>query len=110
MAIPIFTIKNRATFKKVKENGRFIRSKNINIQILCSQNLNERIGVGFTATKRLGKAVYRNKAKRIMRELAKKILIRGKINSYYVLIAKSSILDIKFKDLLEELEKIINVK
>tara|TARA_B100000700_G_C14876382_1_gene775867 strand:- start:714 stop:1040 length:327 start_codon:yes stop_codon:yes gene_type:complete len=104
MAIPIFTIKNRATFKKIKENGRFIRSQNINIQILSSQNLNERIGVGFTATKRLGKAVCRNKAKRVMRELAKKILINGEINSYYVLIAKSSLLKAPFEQLLEELK------
>ena len=104
MAIPIFTIKNRATFKKIKENGRFIRSQNLNIQILHSQNLNERIGVGFTATKRLGKAVYRNKAKRVMRELAKKILINAEINSYYVLIAKSSLLKAPFEQLLEELK------
>ena len=104
MAIPIFTIKNRATFKKIKENGRFIRSQNINIQILRSQNLNERIGVGFTATKRLGKAVCRNKAKRVMRELAKKILINAEINSYYVLIAKSSLLKAPFEQLLEELK------
>ena len=68
------------------------------------------IGVGYTATKKIGNAVKRNKAKRIMRELAKKILIKGKTNTYYVLIAKTSILDIKFKDLLEELENIINVK
>ena len=45
-----------------------------------------------------------------MRELAKKILIKCKRNTYYVLIAKTSILDTKFKDLLEELDKIINVK
>ena len=45
-----------------------------------------------------------------MRELAKKILIKGKINTYYVLIAKISILDSKFKNLYEEMENIINVK
>jgi RNase P protein component len=45
-----------------------------------------------------------------MRELAKKILIKCKTNTYFVLIAKTSILDIKFKDLLEELDKIINVE
>jgi ribonuclease P protein component len=54
--------------------------------------------------------VKRNKAKRIMRELAKKILIKCKTNTYYVLIAKTSILDTKFKDLLEELDKVVNVK
>ena len=45
-----------------------------------------------------------------MRELAKKILIKGKTNTYYVLIAKLSILDTKFKTLLEEMESIIHVK
>jgi ribonuclease P protein component len=110
MAPQLFTIKKRATFVHVRNNGVFIRSNNINVQKLINQELDEKIGVGFTATKKIGNAVKRNKAKRIMRELSKKILIRGKINTYYVLIAKISILDTKFKDLTKELEKIINVK
>ena len=77
---------------------------------LVKQNLDNKIGIGFTATKKIGNAVNRNKAKRIMRELAKKILIKGKTNTYYVLIAKLSILDTKFKTLLEEMESIIHVK
>ena len=110
MAPQLFTIKKRATFVDIRDNGVMIRSDNINIQKLIDQDLDNKIGVGYTATKKIGNAVKRNKAKRIMRELAKKILIKGKTNTYYVLIAKTSILDIKFKDLLEELEKIINVK
>ena len=80
------------------------------MQKLLNQELDGKIGVGYTATKRIGNAVKRNKAKRIMRELAKKILIKGKTNTYYVLIAKLSILDTKFKTLLEEMESIIHVK
>ena len=110
MAPKLFTIKKRATFVHIRDNGVMIRSDNINIQKLIDQDLDNKIGVGYTATKKIGNAVKRNKAKRIMRELAKKILIKGKTNTYYVLIAKTSILEIKFKDLLEELEKIINVK
>ncbi len=110
MAPQLFTIKKRATFVHIRDNGVMIRSDNINIQKLNDQDLDNKIGVGYTATKKIGNAVKRNKAKRIMRELAKKILIKGKRNTYYVLIAKTSILEIKFKDLLEELEKIINVK
>ena len=109
MAPQLFTIKKRATFVHIRDKGIFIRSKNINIQRLIEQDLDGKIGVGYTATKKIGNAVRRNKAKRIMRELAKKILIKCKTNTYYVLIAKSSILDKKFKDLLEELESIINV-
>jgi len=39
-----------------------------------------------------------------MRELARKIIINGKINSYYVLIAKTSLLKEKFDKLLLELK------
>jgi len=108
MAHPIFTIKKRETFVKVREKGRFLKGKNINIQLLTNQSLENSIGIGYTATKKLGKANIRNKAKRIMRELAKKILIKGKINSYYVLIAKSSLLETSFEELIKELEEKIN--
>ena len=110
MAPQLFTIKKRTTFVHIRDKGIFIRSKNMNIQKLLNQDLDGKIGVGYTATKKIGNAVKRNKAKRIMRELAKKILIKGKTNTYYVLIAKISILDAKFLNLIEEMENIINVK
>tara|TARA_Y100000746_G_scaffold202457_1_gene187922 strand:+ start:53 stop:385 length:333 start_codon:yes stop_codon:yes gene_type:complete len=110
MALNLYTIKKRATFVHIRNKGIFIPSKNMNIQKLTDQDLNNKIGVGYTATKKIGNAVKRNKAKRIMRELAKKILIKGKINTYFVLIAKPSILEANFIDLLEELEQSINVK
>ena len=92
----------------VRNHGLFVKGKNINLQILHNQNLENSIGVGYTASKKIGNAVRRNKAKRIMRELARKIIINGKINSYYVLIAKSSLLDEKFSNLLVELKEKIN--
>ena len=110
MAHPIFTIKKRSTFLMVREKGSFIRGKNLNLQILINQDLNDSIGVGYIATKKIGKAVKRNKARRIMKELAKKILIKGKINSYFVLIAKPSLLQTSFEDLFRELENKINEK
>ena len=94
----------------VREKGSFRIGKNINLQILINQDLNNSIGVGYIATKKIGKAVKRNKARRIMKELAKKILIKGKINSYFVLIAKPSLLETPFKELIKELEDKINEK
>ena len=108
MAPKLFTIKKRSTFLMVRNEGFYIKGKNINVQILHNQKLEKSIGVGYTASKKIGNAVKRNKAKRIMRELARKIIINGKINSYYVLIAKSSLLDEKFSNLLIELEEKIN--
>jgi len=94
MALKINTIKKRSTFIFVKERGRLVRSNNFNIQILNDMNLQDIIKVGYTATKRLGNAVKRNRAKRLMRELTRKVLPKyGKINFYYVLIAKNSIFE-----------------
>ena len=108
MAHSIFTIKNRSTFVMIREKGRFIKGENLNLQFLTNQDLNDSIGVGYTATKKIGKAVKRNKAKRILRELTKKILINAKINSYYVLIAKPSLLETSFEKLIIELRGKIN--
>ena len=94
----------------VREKGSFTRGKNINLQILINQDLNNSIGVGYIVTKKIGKAVKRNRVRRIMKELAKKILIKGKINSYFVLIAKPSLLQTSFEDLFRELEDKINEK
>ena len=110
MAQNLFTINKRSTFVIIRNQGKFIKSKNMNIQILHNQNLENSIGVGYTASKKIGNAVKRNKAKRIMRELARKIIINGKINSYYVLIAKNSLLNEKFDKLLIELKEKINGK
>ena len=109
MALTLQTIKNRSTFIQIKNNANFIRGKSINVQFLEDSSLNEVIAVGFTATKKVGNAVKRNKAKRLMRELARKVLIKyGKINSYYVLIAKNTIFSTPFATLEMELIKSIS--
>ena len=108
MAQFLATIKKRSTFVLIRDNGKFIKSNSFNIQILEDKNLKNCIGLGYTATKRLGNAVIRNRAKRRMRELAKKVITKyGKINFYYVLIAKTSLLKISFNKLELELKKLI---
>jgi ribonuclease P protein component len=108
MAHSLVTVKKRSTFLLIRKNGKFIRSQSFNIQLLENIELNSMILVGYTATKRLGNAVIRNKSKRRMRALARKVISKyGKINFYYVLIAKSNLLKKSFKELELELKKII---
>ena len=109
MAPYLQTIKNRSIFLQVRDHGELLRGKALDIQFLKDKNLDKIIAVGYTATKKLGSSVKRNKAKRLMRELAKKVLIKyGKTNSYYVLVAKNSIFQTSLKMLEIELKKLIS--
>ena len=50
------------------------------------------IGVGFTVTRRLGKAVVRNRAKRRLREVARRVLPEhGEPGTNYVLVARQAV-------------------
>ena len=62
------------------------------------------IGVGYTASRKVGNAVQRNRAKRRMRALAQAHLPhQGKAGHNYVLIARQALLDRSFADLESDL-------
>ena len=109
MAHSLNTIHKRSTFIMMHKKGSAKQGNAFNVQFLEDQNLNNSIHIGFTATKKIGPAIKRNKAKRIMRELARKVITKyGKINSYYVLIAKPLIFEIPFRSQEIELIKLIS--
>ena len=64
-----------------------------------------RIGAGFTATKRVGGAVQRNRAKRRLREAARLLLDRyGVAGADYVFIARRDTAEIAWPRLLDDVE------
>ena len=62
--------------------------------------------VGFTATKKIGNAVKRNRAKRRLRALFLKHSTHLK-NGTYIFVAKQSIIEISHTDLEKDFEKVI---
>jgi ribonuclease P protein component len=63
------------------------------------------IGVGLTASKKVGNAVVRNRAKRRLREEARQILpLHGLAGVDYVLVARQSTPDAAWAALLDDLE------
>jgi ribonuclease P protein component len=63
------------------------------------------IGEGFTATKRIGGAVQRNRAKRRLRAAAQLVLPDlGVVGADYVFIARSATLDATWPALLDDMK------
>ena len=99
------TLKKRKDFIKLNKFGKKYHSINFILQKYTNL-YPEEVGLkfGFTATKKLGNAVIRNKAKRRMRELVYSLKDRFKEFGYdYVLIARKNILDKKSEDLKKDL-------
>ena len=66
---------------------------------------NTHIGEGFTATKKIGNAVIRNRAKRRLRAASRQLLPRfGVAGADYVFIARHNSADIAWPRLLDDME------
>lgn len=92
------TLKNRGDFLRARHGQKFV-SASIIVQKI--KNDLEITRVGFTASKKVGNAVARNRAKRRMRSLVEEMSLR--VGYDYVLIARKGILDVNWAELVEEI-------
>ena len=109
----LVTLKKRRDFVLSNKHGRKTHNKNFILQEYLNPNIpNQGLTFGFTATKRIGNAVKRNRAKRRMRGLITSMLkednILFKEKYSYVLIAKQSILKAPFFEMLDQLKQCLS--
>ena len=109
----LVTLKKRRDFVLSNKYGQKTHNKNFILQKYCNPNISDKeLMFGFTATKRIGNAVKRNRAKRRMRALISCLLKEDKIlfkEKYsYVLIAKKSILNASFFDMQNQLKECLS--
>ena len=107
------TLKHRKDFVLSNKFAKKIFSKNFIIQKYNnSDSIDLNLKFGFTATKKIGNAVTRNRAKRRMRALVSRF-VKEDINSFdnkssYVLVAKSSLNKALFINLYSEMQQCLN--
>jgi len=105
--IKLGTLKKRSEFLHVRE-GRYRAKGGVVIQMRKrpDQVEAETIRVGFTATKKIGNAVTRNRAKRRLREVARALLPEHGLRGYdYVFIARDGTTAREWQDLLDDAAK-----
>ena len=107
------TLKHRKDFVLSNKFAKKIYSKNFIIQKYTnSDSIDLNLKFGFTATKKIGNAVTRNRAKRRMRALVSRF-VQEDIYSFdnkssYVLVAKSSLNKALFINLYSEMQQCLN--
>ena len=97
------TLTKRAQFLHVRAGVRAARPK---LLVEARRRAEDgRMGIGFTASKKVGGAVIRNRAKRRLREAARQLLpTHGLAGVDYVLVARQSTPDADWAALLDDLK------
>ena len=100
------TLVKRADFIAASKAQKFVGNS---IIVQARYNASENIRVGYTASKKVGNAVVRNRAKRRMRAAAMETLAQyGTAGADYVLIGRAkTTCTVKFEDLKFELIRAI---
>ncbi len=100
-------LKRRADFLRLARSGRRTASQGLVLQAApMPPQVDETaaIRIGFTASKKVGNAVRRNRAKRRLRALvAEHLPTRAETGNDYVLIARAATVDRDFGDLTNDL-------
>ena len=109
----LVTLKKRRDFVLSNKHGQKTHNKNFILQEYRNPIITDQVLMfGFTATKRIGNAVKRNRAKRRMRALISSLLkednILFKEKYSYVLIAKQSILKASFFEMHNQLKQCLS--
>ncbi|NRA87355.1 MAG: ribonuclease P protein component [Rhizobiales bacterium] len=96
----MYILKKRSDYLKAAKGLKYV-SRGFVLQARTHlSSIDQPVRFGFTASKKVGNAVYRNRAKRRLRELARNTASKTAQSGYdYVFIARKNIFDMAFSTL-----------
>ena len=96
----LITLKKNYQFQYVFKKGKRFNSLYFNLVVAsCNKNYSK---FGIVVSKKIGKAVFRNKKRRQIKEILRHIVENIKINQY-VILAKESIIDASYSEIQSDL-------
>jgi len=103
MPVALERLKTRSQFLAVAATRRKWASAGLVLQVRKRDDADARIGIGFTATKKIGNAVVRNRARRRLKEAARAVLaVHGAPGHDYVAVARAATPDLPFARLVAD--------
>lgn len=94
------SIKSRANFSSVYSGFKCVSDTSV---LFSSRNIETPL-LGLVASKKVGSAVYRNRAKRLMRAALISILQSRELTFTVILVARNTILDAPFEKIVNDLK------
>mgnify|MGYP006306739869 FL=1 len=98
------TLKQKKDFQKVFNYGKSIASKYL--VLYWNPNKLENNRFGFSISKRIGKAVVRNKLKRRLKEIIRTRLNKTDSSYDIIIIARKPVNDLGFLEIKDDLKKL----
>ena len=101
--VNLVSVKKRNDFKKAYSKGKSFVSKSLVIYV--ARNYKKGLRIGITTSKKIGNAPQRNRARRIIRESAKRVLDKFSGNFDIIFVARKCTVDMKSTELDSNIEK-----
>ena len=105
-------LKKRKEFGYIYNNGDYTYSKSLTL--LYTENRQKRTKIGFSVSKKVGKAYLRNKIKRQLRAIIRENFDKLPKFKNYVFVAKPQIVELSYKeierDVMYVISKVKNIK
>jgi ribonuclease P protein component len=98
-------LRGRGTFKRVYEEGKIHRSKHVVLFCLPEQDGSRK--VAFVASRKVGQATERNRARRRLREAYRKLRADVAGGAWLIFVARAGVVDVEWRALLGEMEDLL---
>ncbi|MBR1984845.1 MAG: ribonuclease P protein component [Clostridia bacterium] len=98
-----YRLKKKYQFNYVYKVGKATHGKNLMLVYTTSKNQN--IKVGISVSKKVGNAVKRNRARRLLREAISPFLPNLEQNCNLIVVAKQSIVGLKMQEVQNDLRR-----